>query len=346
MALNYSLKYKRFDQLLSEVLIDFKSFTLDSLIEPQELIKVARRVTYDLGLRIYQPKETVLEVCHGKVKLPYDFYIFNIGLLCGEFTVDTALPQGTHIEERPYVSYREIPATVNICAPAVMCDTCNLIPADGGCGCNKTCTPPPVSDYNPAMPYGDYCIKPRVFMNCKGDAYELVQIVKTETMRYKQLYPLTLVGNDPSIVANCPNKRYQGTHQIWIKDGWLYANFQSGRVYISYEGMLEDAEGNLLVADHEYLNEYYEYALKERLLENLLMNGEDVERRLDRISVKLKTAKTIAKNFVNTPNFSEIQDVWSANRQFQMNKYYNLVAPMVDPHYNMYPFSPSLGPTR
>jgi hypothetical protein len=39
---------------------------------------------------------------------------------------------------------------------------------------------------------------------------------------------------------------------------------------------MENEEGDLLVLDHPYCNEYYEYALKQRILENMLFDGENV----------------------------------------------------------------------
>ena len=67
---NYTIRYKTFDSLLEDVNVDFRQYALDNMIDPQTLIKVAKRVTYDLGLRIYMSKETVLEVCNYKVQLP------------------------------------------------------------------------------------------------------------------------------------------------------------------------------------------------------------------------------------------------------------------------------------
>ena len=329
---NYSLKYKQFSQLLDEVMIDFKRFTLENLIEPHELIKIAKLITYDLGLRIYQTNETVLEMCHGKVKLPEDFYIFNFGVLCGEFEKDVSIPQGTHIEEVPYnpgVPYRETAGFIGDCTNGVICSTCNLMVSEG-CGCNKTCPTVPVPDYNPLVPYGDFCVKPRVFMNCKGQAFELIQIVNQEILRYKRLFPLKLVGNNPNVDCGCPNLHAKCGHEIWIKDGWLFSNFQHGKVYLNYQGMLQDGEGNLMVVDHDYLNAYYEYGLKERILENLWYGGEDVKHILDDVRMKLSSAKANAKKFVVTPNFEEIKDMWRNNRKAQLNKYFTMFEPMMD----------------
>ena len=51
---------------------------------------------------------------------------------------------------------------------------------------------------------------------------------------------------------------------------------------------MEDNEGNLLVLDHPYCNEYYEYALKERILENMIFSGENVSNQLSFIQNILK----------------------------------------------------------
>jgi len=62
-------------------------------------------------------------------------------------------------------------------------------------------------------------------------------------------------------------------------------------VYISYQGAMEDEDGNLLVLDHPYCNEYYEYALKERILENMVFAGENVGQQLALIAQKLRADK-------------------------------------------------------
>ncbi|HOK59534.1 MAG TPA: hypothetical protein PK432_00985, partial [Candidatus Dojkabacteria bacterium] len=69
MSYNYTLKYRTFDQLLDAVRIDFTQYDLTNYIEPQQLIKVAKRLSYDLGLRILMTKEAVLGVKKGSVRL-------------------------------------------------------------------------------------------------------------------------------------------------------------------------------------------------------------------------------------------------------------------------------------
>jgi len=67
MDFNYTLKYRTFDQLLEDVTIDLHTFALENMIEPQQLIKLTRKINYLLGLRINQTKEVILEVTHKHI---------------------------------------------------------------------------------------------------------------------------------------------------------------------------------------------------------------------------------------------------------------------------------------
>ena len=93
------LKYKTFDQLLNEVVTDFHTLNLEGMIDPQNLIKIALRINYELGLRIHKSKDIILELEHGKAKLPDDFYILNYANLVGKYTVQDPVISGSHVED-------------------------------------------------------------------------------------------------------------------------------------------------------------------------------------------------------------------------------------------------------
>lgn len=293
MDFNYTLKYRSFDQLMEDVQIDLSSFALENMIEPQQLIKLARKINYDLGLRINQTKEAVLDVCHGRVKLPDDFYVWNYGLTCHERTEHVGydgMAGGTNIQEVPNipVKYQEYPGGIEYCNSATVPNA------------------------------------PNVFINCKGESYELIQVVHPGlTRKYTALVPLQMKASQ-NIDKDCPNLYHNGPDQGWIKDGFLFTTFQEGTVYINYQGELLDENGNLMVPDHPRLNDYYEYAFKKRILENLYLNGEDVAQRLQVILPELKDARVNALNLVNTPNFKELEEIWWTNRKAQYSKYYDM----------------------
>lgn len=321
---NYTLKYRTFDELLNDVNIDFSSYSTEGLIEPQQLIKVAKRVTYDLGLRINMTKEIILEIEHGRAKLPDDFYVFNFGLVCGEYTVNVGYDVGgTTIVEVPYV---EVPATVNTCAtPTVNCSACNCSPCNMSTACinNNACSELPLG-YDPNNPFGNTCVQPRVFFNCKNEAYELIQIINTgQTRTYSTTYPLKMKTSQ-HIECDCPNLYHNSANEGQIKNGFLHTSFQTGKVYLNYQGALEDCDGNLLVPNHDLINEYYEYAIKERVLQNIYMNGEDVIQRWQAIKQELRVARNNALSMVNTPNFEEMRKVWASNRKAMYSKYYDM----------------------
>jgi hypothetical protein len=327
MDYNYTLRYRTFDQLLEDVTIDLNTLALENMIEPQQLIKVARRLNYDLGLRINQTKEVVLEVCHGKVKLPDDFYTFNYAFICADRVESVGyggMVGGTNIQEVPY---QETPSTVNTCAPdTVNCRTCNSNPCNhtAACDLNHPIVDPIPTSYDPNNPYGDTCIAPRVFMNCKGEKWELVQVVRSGMHRtYRSLIPLKMRASE-NIDCDCPNLYHNTPDQGWLKGGFLFTTFETGNVYLNYQGELVDETGNLMVPDHELLNDYYEYALKKRILENLALNGEDVAQRLQLILPEFRIARNNALSLVNTPNFKEMEKVWWTNRKAQYGKYYDM----------------------
>ena len=293
MDFNYTLKYRTFDQLMEDVQIDLPSFALENMIEPQQLIKLARKINYDLGLRINQTREVVLEVCHGKVKLPDDFFVWNYGLICVDRTEHIGYDGyvgGTNIQEVPNipVKYQEYPGGIEYC--------------------NNASVPNP----------------PNVFINCKGESYELIQVVHPGlTRKYTTLIPIKMKASQ-NIEEGCPNLYVDYPDQGWLKDGFLFTTFQDGVVYVNYQGELQDEEGNLMVLDNPYVNEYYEYALKQRLLENLYMNGEDVVQKLNLIEQRLRAARNTALSLVNTPDFLEMYKMWEMNRKAQYGKYYDM----------------------
>jgi hypothetical protein len=328
MDFNYTLKYRTFDQLLEDVTVDLNTFALENLIEPQQLIKLTKKINYDLGLRINQQKEVILEVCHNKVKLPDDFYTFNFAFICGHYLEHVGydgIVGGTTIVEVPY---QEVPANIDVCAPpTVNCRTCNSHPCNqtAACDLNHPIVDPIPTQYDPLNPYGNTCIAPRVFMNCKGEKWELVQVINnTGTTRvYNDLIPLRMKASQ-EIECDCPNLYYNTRNEGWIKGGFLFTTFETGKVYLNYQGQMEDDQGNLMVPDHDLLNEYYEYALKARIFENLYLNGEDVAQRMQLIEQRLKAARNQALSLVNTPNFKEMEKMWWTNRKAMYGKYYTM----------------------
>lgn len=270
------LKYKTFDQLLDEILIDFSTFNLEGMIDPQQLIKVAIRVNYELGLRIHMSKDVILEIEHNRAKLPNDFYVLNYANMVGKYTVREPVISGTHIEERPL---------------------------------------------NAQFTNDSPCATPCV--SACGNYVNLVQTLRSEVRTYEEFHPLQ-IGRARIVSEDCPNIREVSPNKAEIRDGFIFTNLETGKVHLNYLGNLEDDEGNLLILDHPMTNEFYEYAIKQRILENLMMNGEDVTQRIQLIEQRLRFARNNALSIVNTPDYAEMEKVWEMNRKAMYGKYYNM----------------------
>ncbi len=286
--MSVSQKYRTFDQLLEDVMVDFSNYALEGMIEPQQLIKVATRVNYDLGLRIHRTKQVVLDIEHGKAQLPSDFAYLNFAFRVGEYTIIQTFPAGTVIDTTRTVPYKPAPGESGPCKDPECRDVCVI----------KTCN--------------------------DTESHQLIQkIGGGEFRQFSAFMPLRIqtVNNK---VCDAPNINEQASDIAEIKDGFLCTTFTTGHVYLSYQGAMEDDDGNLLVLDHPYCNEYYEYALKQRILENMLFAGEPVTNQLGLIETRFRAARNNALGFVNTPNFQEMQKIWWVNRRAQYHNYYNM----------------------
>ena len=280
--MNTELKYKTFDELLGDVGIDFAIYNNEGLIEPAQLIKVAQRVNYDLGLRINGTKEKVLDIENRKVKLPDDFYVLNYAYLTSTYTVSYRANAGRETE--------------NVIVGN--CSRCHI--AESDCCCEAT-----------------------YVQECQNGEKIFVQVVekrKTETRTYESFERIRMSTDGGR--ADALNN-HDG-HTAFIKNGFIYTNIEHGKLFISYQGALEDDLGNLLVLDHPMINEYYEYAIKQRILENLFINGEDVAQKIQLIEPKLRSARNNALTIVNTPDFAEMYQVWKMNRKAMYARYYDM----------------------
>jgi hypothetical protein len=278
--MKYELTYKTFDKLLEEVRIDFEGYDIEKHIKPQQLIKVAMRVNYDLGIRINQTREVIRDIENLKVRLPDDFLLLNYALICGSYKVTQPVIQGTTIEDV-------------IIAPLADCN-------------NETTS----------------CQPEQTCMTQCGDYFQLIQKIKTETRTYDQLYSIRF---QPSryVPLTCPNTKWGCANEAFIKHGYIFTNIDCGQIYLNYQGQLTDEDDNLLVVDHPMINEYYEYALKQRILENMYFDGEDVIQKMGLIEPRVKAARNNALSIVNMPGFKEMYEIWDLNRKAQYHKYYN-----------------------
>lgn len=154
--------------------------------------------------------------------------------------------------------------------------------------------------------------KPVVLDTCNG-----------RVRKFKNMFRLQIVKNN-SVSADCVDVNSRNYYAVYLKNGFLETNFKDGEVLIQYQSVMEDEEGNLLVLSHPYADEYYEYALKERIYETLMQAGENTFQLMQYMSQKLREARNKALGFINTPDFNEMKQVWETNRKAQSHNYYDM----------------------
>ena len=314
------LNYRTYDQLLAEIQSDFKRYYLEDFINPQEFIKVAKRCNYELGLRVFSTKQAVLDIEKGKAKLPNDFNVLNFAYILTDHFIVEPLISGTHVEN---VNLGPLynPGNwddVNLCSNPP-------VPTEPEC---KPCdVPHPHSCNDCGSSFSNCSCKPigNVSIDCKGNFVALTQHFKFHTRKWTRMHRIRIINSPDVVDIDCPNKTWQAASTAYIKDGFIYPSFKTGKLYINYQGMMEDDDGNLLVPDHDMLNEFYEYAIKQRVLENMIMNGENVNgSQIQIIEQRLRAARNNAYSLVNTPNFNELRRIWEVNRKAQYHNFYNM----------------------
>lgn len=113
-------------------------------------------------------------------------------------------------------------------------------------------------------------------------------------------------------------------------DKYLITGFQEGTIVIGYTVDMVSSE-NIIMYDHPLVREYYEYAVKERIFEDIWLNGkEEVFKRFQLATEKHRQSKIEAKRFVNTPDFNDLRSYHAAKRKRSYNKYF---APLYEKPY-------------
>jgi hypothetical protein len=362
-------QYKTFDELLDSVKLDLKTHDLEGMIDPQQLIKVAIRVNYELGLKVNPSRSKVLQVVNGKAKLPPDFYVLNFAMICedhyekpveedktytegksegvlegiylaqqyylqntiGTYTTTVDVPTGhttiTHnlattnlvieayAQDGTMLSFEILtisPDIIHIISQAPLQQGVKFVIIGAPETPSTTVTQIQPGGCSASMVNDPFYHIPKVTYVTQGRYYESKKLIQ---MR---------IDKNKSVSADCMNLQSRATFAGYLKNGFLVTNFDEGVIYINYQSLMEDDDGNLLVMDHPLANEFYEYAIKQRIYENLMMAGENVVNYLQLVEQRLRAARNNALSFVNTPGYREMQRTWELNRKAQYHKYYNM----------------------
>ncbi len=172
---------------------------------------------------------------------------------------------------------------------------------------------------------------------CKtcSDTEEVVStVVTTDTQTTYDIHEqmILLLVKPHYSCDTCDKDPFHNVTEVSIErseDGLrLSTAFQEGTILVTYTSDLT-SPSNILVYNHPLVRDYYKYAIKERLLEELWLNNgtENVYRRYQLMAQKHNQSKIIAKRFVNTPDFEDFINLYKSKRRKMYNKYWKPLQP-------------------
>ena len=301
---NIPWEYQKLSQVMASVRSDLQVFDDANMIDEDKCIKIIMQCNEKLGQRIYKSKSCKINVNDYRGAMPSDLWkIENIfalsthqhsGLTYAEGGGIIGSTQITYTEYvPPKILSKDVSTLTTKCATEVSC--CTETPCSTGCG--GTC----------------------------GKITYLTQEQKQYIeYNHTQLIPLTL---STSTLNNCvdysPCSKYRGEFSVNIEDGEFEFSFETGTIYLSYLGNMVDEDGEVLIPFHPMLNQYYEFALKEKILQDIYLNTQaDVIQRLQYVSAEKSKHYYDAYTYANTAKAGQY-DKMRKNREMEYyNKWY------------------------
>lgn len=286
------IKYMTFDTLMASVESDMDTFADAGMVDRSKYIKIIRKVNAEIGLKINAEKEKMIDIKNHKAELPDDFEYLQLALLCSE-------PQRIYTSQSVDAP-KLIPEIVS-CNTNSPCDAC---PTKCPCGTNST-----------------LC----------GHCYKIYEYQPQDvTITYKTCLPVKLTKKsynyctDSCLNTMVASDRYKYTLDV-TENRLTLDGIREGKLYLNYVTDMMDEDGNLIIVDHPLLNDYYEYSVKARMLENYMLNNDaDVSQRLKYILEMKSIARKEAMKFADMPEYTEILDYAKAKRNNFYNKYYKM----------------------
>ena len=344
------LLYRTFETLMNSVRGDLKTLSLEGMIDEGELINLTRRINFDLGLKINPSRVKLLEICNGEVSLPRDFSVLNhvtalpcsVSDGCGDLVFGTAsiaqeilpvpqvsLPCATDEPIRRSMSLQpgitELTHDFNSTDITVHLSTPNGIePTDILVRITSPCTIQLISS----------SAVPLLLVDIHGPLGSAVSSIGSQPTKHIRLTSLagwleTLQQSYPIVPLDIIRKPrleslgYSSRRSCWLETETLRVSSEGwGYVLLDYQGEMENDLGELLTLDHPKVNEYYEYGLKERILENLILNGEPETTRYQIVQAKLREARTGAMVYTRSLDYSDLKEAWQASRRSAYQKYF------------------------
>lgn len=155
---------------------------------------------------------------------------------------------------------------------------------------------------------------------CSNEIFIVRQPKIQREIEIKTFIPLSMSRRCvDSCATYSPNAKTNSEFAIDLEDDIIKTSFNEGQIFMCYIGTLEDEEGLPMIPFHPLLNNYYEWSLKKKILEDIFMNSEaDVTNKLQYATQQLSDAYIEAWQFTGYPEHRELE---TNQKRYEMNFY-------------------------
>lgn len=358
--MNKETQYRTLDELLDSVTIDLKGIDWENMVEPIELIKVAERINAELGVSVSPRIDRCLDLKNGVAKLPTGFHAMNNVWLLQDVLETKGIDRTmkTYAEElvdnlqtaqelinKVYSGVRRtqiqtITTTLNkgintikhklktnkvVVQAVTVEDEILIFDFDAPNDCD-------VIINNEANQIFENVTLTIVAGSAFSDVESLEAEISKNTIKVNTGSHEIVYGNPEQLelvkplMHGSPTETFSvfGRRIAYLKNNCIHVpGVKDGILRISYTSKMENEEGEYIVLDHPLVNDYYEYSIKERLFENLVMAGHpEYAQRMQLAGQKAEMNKIQANGYVNTPDFAELKRNHRMQRARTYHKYY------------------------
>lgn len=290
------IKFSMFFDTISQ---DLRKYADNNLVTERIVKQSVRRVTEELGYRLFQSKQCKIIVENYKAPTPSDLWkIENLFALCPEKNYDSSrlsnslsgligmFKEEFHFgpEEHLAPSLKEKIEYMGVVKP---CES-------------ECCTPSHISSY----------INPEYF-------------IQNESLYLYPLHMSKTVKGLCTTYSPCPG--WEGDFQVDLRNKEFIFSFKEGIVFLSYLGDLVDEEGEMLIPYQSALYEYYKWCTIQYVLEDMLLNTDvDIVNVLKWADSKRVGAKIDAMNYLLSPYEGQIEKIRKQRHMEFYNKWYKV----------------------
>lgn len=234
--------YTTSQELINEVENELSMWFNTGKVDKSTLPSIIRACLAKMGNLALPSKETVLDICDYKAKLPEGFDKVMSAMCCTR-------------SQRLALDGRILTETEQIC--------------DTECGSYER-----LGNFREMA--NEVCVN-----SCQTGMFKIVQKFNTHVIEWDNIdYMEPSKSSQAYCLGDCFKIKSKCSNEFEIKNGYFHTNFETGAVLLIYKLNLENEEG-FMVPDYPEITEWIKQAMITQVFKTLYRNGEDVVQKLN-----------------------------------------------------------------